>query len=58
MDLNGVVAVVQDGTPILGIFHGNDFVWPDPWEDTWSEVSGQFWDSVWRDAWTLSTAAE
>lgn len=56
MDLENVVAVVQNGTPIVGIYHGNDFVWPDPWLDTWSEVSGKHWDSLWRDAWTLSTA--
>ena len=58
MDLDGVVAVKQEGTTIIGLYHGNTFVWPDPWLDTWSEESGQFWDSVWRDAWTLSTAAE
>ena len=56
MDLDGVVAVKQEGTTIIGLYHGKDFVWPDPWLDTWSEESGQFWDSVWRDAWTLSTA--
>lgn len=58
MDFTNVVAVKQNTTPIVGVYHGNDFIWPDPWQDVWSEVSGQFWDSVWRDKWTLSTAAD
>lgn len=54
MDLTAVSAAVQDGTPILGMFHGNDFVWPDPWTDIWDEGTLILWENAWHDRWTVA----
>lgn len=53
MDLIGVTAVQHQGTPILGMAHGKDFVWPDPWMDVWSDgPSNVVWENVWQDSWS------
>jgi hypothetical protein len=52
MDLVGVVEVKYQGQPILGLFHGKTFVWPDPWTDIWDEGSAANWDGNWHDMWT------
>lgn len=53
MDLFGVAELIHDGQPVLGLFHGDDFVWPDPWTDIWMEDTLRIWDSGWHDAWTV-----
>ncbi len=54
MDLIAVAAAVQGGTQILGMFHGKDFVWPDPWTDIWDEGTTVLWENVWHDRWTAA----
>lgn len=52
MDLRNVTQVVNDGTPIKGIWHGTTFIWPDPWTDLWDEGATVYWEDRWRNAWT------
>jgi hypothetical protein len=52
MDLVGVVEVQYQGQPILGLFFGEVFVWPDPWWDTWDEGTSVLWQNVWHNRWS------
>jgi hypothetical protein len=52
MDLNGVVRILYQGQDILGLFHGKDFVWPDPWTDIWDEGTNVYFENVWHDLWS------
>lgn len=53
MDLEGVTRVLYQGQDIFGLFHGEDFVWPDPWTDIWDEGSNVYWENVWHNQWSV-----
>lgn len=58
MDLVGTVEVKYQGQPIHGLFHGNDFLWPDPWTDIWDEGTAIVWEQRWHDRWTPASTEE
>ena len=44
------------GQPIVAVYCGDDFIWPDPWTDVWDEGTAVSWENVWRDKWSVQPA--
>lgn len=37
---------------VVALYVGDEFVWPDPWDDLWNDGCPTLWANGWRDIWS------